>query len=65
MTLDADFEREAPPKAAEERNGEVRSPAQVRDEAEKKVEEAKEVLEKVRADIDSKSGAYPQLGPGL
>jgi len=43
----------------------VRSLAQVRDEAERKVEEAKEELEKVRADIDSKAGAYPQLSPGL
>ena len=65
MTLDADFEREAPPKAAGERNGEERSLAQIRDEAERKVEEAKEELDKVRADIDSKAGAYPQLSPGF
>ncbi len=54
MTLDAEFERAATPEVAEDGSGGLESASQIRAEAERKVQEAKEELEEARADIDSK-----------
>jgi len=54
MILDAQFERAATPEVAEEGGGGLRSASQVRAEAERKVEEAKEELEAARMGIPRK-----------